>query len=140
MVEHRSPQTIRIVLVDDHALVRQGFRRILEDDPDIRPRAVDGCALEDDFACRRCNQAADDLEQGRFPTARWTNDRDVVTARNVECHPLQRVHTLVAQLIITADIPQLDDWPCIWHARLTHAIASRRSDSAIGSEDARHAG
>jgi two-component system response regulator NreC len=26
---------IRVVLVDDHALVRQGFRRILEDDPDI---------------------------------------------------------------------------------------------------------
>jgi DNA-binding NarL/FixJ family response regulator len=27
--------SIRVVLVDDHALVRQGFRRILEDDPDI---------------------------------------------------------------------------------------------------------
>jgi DNA-binding NarL/FixJ family response regulator len=26
---------IRIVLVDDHALVRQGFRRILEDEPDM---------------------------------------------------------------------------------------------------------
>ncbi len=26
---------IRVVLVDDHALVRQGFRRILEDDPDL---------------------------------------------------------------------------------------------------------
>jgi two-component system, NarL family, response regulator NreC len=26
---------IRVVLVDDHALVRQGFRRILEDDPEI---------------------------------------------------------------------------------------------------------
>jgi DNA-binding NarL/FixJ family response regulator len=26
---------IRVVLIDDHALVRQGFRRILEDDPDI---------------------------------------------------------------------------------------------------------
>jgi DNA-binding NarL/FixJ family response regulator len=26
---------VRVVLVDDHALVRQGFRRILEDDPDI---------------------------------------------------------------------------------------------------------
>jgi two-component system, NarL family, response regulator NreC len=28
--------TIRVVLVDDHALVRQGFRRILEDDPDVQ--------------------------------------------------------------------------------------------------------
>jgi two-component system response regulator NreC len=27
--------TIRVVLADDHALVRQGFRRILEDEPDI---------------------------------------------------------------------------------------------------------
>jgi DNA-binding NarL/FixJ family response regulator len=26
---------IRVLLADDHALVRQGFRRILEDDPDI---------------------------------------------------------------------------------------------------------
>ena len=26
---------IRVVLVDDHALVRQGFRRILEDDPEL---------------------------------------------------------------------------------------------------------
>jgi DNA-binding NarL/FixJ family response regulator len=27
--------SIRVVLVDDHALVRQGFRRILEDDPEL---------------------------------------------------------------------------------------------------------
>ena len=27
---------VRIVLVDDHALVRQGFRRILEDDPELQ--------------------------------------------------------------------------------------------------------
>lgn len=27
--------TIRVLLVDDHALVRQGFRRLLEDDPGI---------------------------------------------------------------------------------------------------------
>jgi len=27
--------SIRVVLVDDHALVRQGFRRILDDDPDL---------------------------------------------------------------------------------------------------------
>jgi DNA-binding NarL/FixJ family response regulator len=29
------PASIRVVLVDDHALVRQGFRRILEDDPEL---------------------------------------------------------------------------------------------------------
>ncbi|MDE3198695.1 MAG: response regulator transcription factor, partial [Acidobacteriota bacterium] len=27
---------ITVLLVDDHALVRRGFRRLLEDDPDIR--------------------------------------------------------------------------------------------------------
>ena len=27
--------TIRVLLADDHALVRQGFRRILDDEPDI---------------------------------------------------------------------------------------------------------
>jgi len=30
-----SVQPIRVLLADDHALVRQGFRRILEDEPDI---------------------------------------------------------------------------------------------------------
>jgi DNA-binding NarL/FixJ family response regulator len=30
-----SGRTIRVLLADDHALVRQGFRRILEDEPDI---------------------------------------------------------------------------------------------------------
>lgn len=30
-----SGRRIRVLLVDDHALVRQGFRRILEDEPDI---------------------------------------------------------------------------------------------------------
>ena len=27
---------ITVMLVDDHALVRKGFRRMVEDDPDIR--------------------------------------------------------------------------------------------------------
>jgi DNA-binding NarL/FixJ family response regulator len=30
------PEKISILLVDDHSLVRQGFRRILEDEPDLR--------------------------------------------------------------------------------------------------------
>jgi DNA-binding NarL/FixJ family response regulator len=30
-----TTQKIRVLLADDHALVRQGFRRILEDEPDI---------------------------------------------------------------------------------------------------------
>ena len=31
-----EPRQISVLLVDDHALVRQGFRRMLEDDPRIR--------------------------------------------------------------------------------------------------------
>ena len=37
---------IRIVLVDDHALVRQGFRRILEDDPDLQVIGEAGNGLD----------------------------------------------------------------------------------------------
>ena len=36
MADHPGGGTIRVVLIDDHALVRQGFRRILEDDSDIK--------------------------------------------------------------------------------------------------------
>jgi DNA-binding NarL/FixJ family response regulator len=41
------PDTITVLLVDDHALVRRGFRRLLEDDPDI---AVVGEAGDGDEA------------------------------------------------------------------------------------------
>ena len=37
---------IRIVLVDDHALVRQGFRRILEDDPELQVAGEAGNGLD----------------------------------------------------------------------------------------------
>jgi DNA-binding NarL/FixJ family response regulator len=40
------PPTIRIVLVDDHALVRQGFRRILEEDPGLQVAGEAGSADE----------------------------------------------------------------------------------------------
>lgn len=44
---HRSmPPTITIVLVDDHALVRQGFRRILEEEPGLQVVGEAGSALE----------------------------------------------------------------------------------------------
>jgi DNA-binding NarL/FixJ family response regulator len=38
--------TIRIVLIDDHALVRQGFRRILEEEPGLSVVGEAGGALE----------------------------------------------------------------------------------------------
>jgi two-component system, NarL family, response regulator NreC len=37
---------IRIVLADDHALVRQGFRRILEDEPDLSVVGEAGTGLQ----------------------------------------------------------------------------------------------
>jgi DNA-binding NarL/FixJ family response regulator len=40
------PPIIRLVLVDDHALVRQGFRRILEDDPGLQVAGEAGSAEE----------------------------------------------------------------------------------------------
>ncbi|MDX1981981.1 MAG: response regulator transcription factor [Bryobacteraceae bacterium] len=40
---------IRVLLVDDHALVRRGFRRLLEDDPDVEVvgEASDGAQAEE---------------------------------------------------------------------------------------------
>lgn len=36
MPEHKIPEhKIKVLLVDDHSLVRRGFRRMLEDDPEI---------------------------------------------------------------------------------------------------------
>ncbi len=45
----RSDRKITVLLADDHALVRRGFRRLLEDDPDI---AVVGEASNGDEAVR----------------------------------------------------------------------------------------
>jgi two-component system invasion response regulator UvrY len=63
---------LTILLVDDHALVRRGFRRMLEDEPDIRVlgEASDGQDAVDaafklrpdvivmDFALPACRAAA----------------------------------------------------------------------------------
>ena len=46
MADHNPQQPIRVVLVDDHALVRQGFRRILEDDQSITVIGEAGNGLE----------------------------------------------------------------------------------------------
>ncbi len=42
---------IRVLLVDDHALVRMGFRRLLEDDPHIQVIGEASDGAEDGF-CR----------------------------------------------------------------------------------------
>ena len=46
------PEKISVLLVDDHSLVRRGFRRILEDEPDITVagEAGDGEAPHEDAA------------------------------------------------------------------------------------------
>ena len=41
-----STSPIRVVLVDDHALVRQGFRRIIEDDPELEVVGEAGNGLD----------------------------------------------------------------------------------------------
>ena len=45
----RMPNKISVLLVDDHRLVRRGFRRMLEDEPDI---TVVGEASDGDEAIR----------------------------------------------------------------------------------------
>jgi DNA-binding NarL/FixJ family response regulator len=47
------PGKLTVLLVDDHALVRRGFRRILEDDPEIE---VVGEASDGDEAVRTANK------------------------------------------------------------------------------------
>jgi DNA-binding NarL/FixJ family response regulator len=47
------PNKITVLLVDDHALVRRGFRRILEDEPDI---TVTGEASDGEEAVRLAQQ------------------------------------------------------------------------------------
>ncbi len=53
-----SETTIRVLLVDDHTLVRQGFKRILEDDPGI---AVVGEAGTGEDAVRLFGELAPDV-------------------------------------------------------------------------------
>jgi DNA-binding NarL/FixJ family response regulator len=48
------PDKLTVLLVDDHALVRRGFRRILEDDPEIE---VVGEASDGEEAVRVANRA-----------------------------------------------------------------------------------
>ncbi|MGH9700131.1 MAG: response regulator, partial [Candidatus Acidiferrales bacterium] len=47
------PDKISVVLVDDHSLVRRGFRRMLEDEPDI---VVSGEAADGEEAVRMARQ------------------------------------------------------------------------------------
>lgn len=47
-----APRPLRIILADDHALVRQGFRRLLEDDSRIQVAGEAGTGLEAIALCR----------------------------------------------------------------------------------------
>ncbi|MGH9533567.1 MAG: response regulator [Terriglobales bacterium] len=52
------PHRVRVVLADDHALVRQGFRRLLEDDARIEVVGEAGTGLE---AIARCREQHPDV-------------------------------------------------------------------------------
>ncbi len=52
-----AQRTIRIILADDHALVRQGFRRLLEDDPRIEVAGEAGTGMEAIAICRELRPA-----------------------------------------------------------------------------------
>jgi DNA-binding NarL/FixJ family response regulator len=52
------PDKLTVLLVDDHALVRKGFRRMLEDDPDV---SVVGEASEGEQAVRLALQLKPDV-------------------------------------------------------------------------------
>jgi DNA-binding NarL/FixJ family response regulator len=58
MATDRSDKKIRVLLADDHTLVRQGFRRILEDDPRI---AVVGEASTGLTAIAQCKELKPDV-------------------------------------------------------------------------------
>jgi two-component system, NarL family, response regulator NreC len=58
MATDRSEKKIRVLLADDHTLVRQGFRRILEDDPRI---SVVGEASTGLTAIAQCKELKPDV-------------------------------------------------------------------------------
>ena len=49
----KNPSKITVLLVDDHSLVRRGFRRIIEDEPDL---VVVGEASDGDEAVRMARE------------------------------------------------------------------------------------
>ncbi len=57
-VEPPRPESIRVLLVDDHSVVREGYRRLLEREPGI---AVVGEAADVAEACRRAVALAPDV-------------------------------------------------------------------------------
>ena len=52
----RMPDKISVLLVDDHSLVRRGFRRILEDEPDIEVAAKPAMARKPCVWRRNCSR------------------------------------------------------------------------------------
>jgi DNA-binding NarL/FixJ family response regulator len=55
---HSIPPNIRVLLVDDHSLVRRGFRRMLEDDPEI---AIVGEASDGNEAVQKALELRPDV-------------------------------------------------------------------------------
>jgi len=66
MTHPTSPATVRIVLADDHELVLEGLRSLIEAEPDMEVLATakDGAQLMDVVARRRPDVVVLDLEMG----------------------------------------------------------------------------
>ena len=87
------PEKISVLLVDDHSLVRRGFRRILEDEPDI---TVAGEASSGEEAVK----LARELEQSAvtFATA-WTLSRDFVASTIIGATTVAQLDDLAADAV-----------------------------------------
>src|SRR5688572_333263 len=95
--------------------------------------AIDSLSLYRDGPRGWLVDHSDEVEQRRLPAARRTNDGDIIPGSDLERHALKRMHALASKRVVTLHILERYD-------HLAHAIASRRKDSAIGSEAARQAG
>ena len=60
----------------------------------IRPRPLDDSALDLRHTLRRIDETADDIEQGGFAAARWSEDRDERAILDREVDIRQREVTL----------------------------------------------
>jgi hypothetical protein len=103
VVDGRTSTSVNVLGQSQVPLRRQGWKEVepLEDEPDlaaanIGPRRVAQLgqvfAVNDDATFGWAEQAAKDVEQGRFPAARRSHDRDKLAWIDGQIDPPQGVH------------------------------------------------